>query len=128
MTIHYTASPPSTPIINVALYQIGPNAQEQFPAIAYHFMVDAVGDYHILHDLDRRVWHSGAPGANDTKIGICYIGNTEPNDAQIKGMNKAILYSEQQLKKKLTINGHKDNYPTQCPGTTWPAWKSKLGT
>ena len=124
--IHYTASAPSTSILAIAQYQIGPQAQEAFPAIAYHFMIDEVGDYHLLHDLDRRVWHNGAPNRNNIAIGICYIGNTQPNDAQIKGMQNAITYSEQQLGRDLTISGHRDTYATQCPGNSWPVWKSKL--
>ena len=89
-------------------------------------MVDEVGDYHLLHDLDRRVWHNGAPGRNESAVGICYIGNTEPNDEQIQGIKRAIAYSENQLQKKLGVYGHKDNYATACPGATWPQWKVKL--
>ncbi len=126
MTIHYTASPPTTKILNIALYQIGPNAQEDFPAIAYHFMIDDVGDYHILHDLDRRVWHSGAPGANNTKVGICYIGNHTPNQMQLDGIKKAIQYSQNELGKTLSIEGHKYRYATSCPGPTWPGWKKEI--
>ena len=89
-------------------------------------MIDEVGDYHWLHDLDRRVWHNGAPGRNEKAIGICYIGNTEPNASQLSGMKKAIKFCETQLGIKLNIQGHKDAYATQCPGLTWDKWKIKL--
>ena len=89
-------------------------------------MIDHVGDVHLLHDLDRRVWHSGAPGANDTKVGICYIGDQEPNELQMEGIKQAILHAQNELGRSLLIDGHKDKYPTACPGPTWPNWRDKI--
>lgn len=126
VTIHYTASPPSTTILAIANYQTGPGAQESFPGIAYHLVVDEVGDVHLCQDLDRYVWHSAGPGANDATIGLCYTGNHEPNEAQLQGLRSAIKWCEAQLGRSLTIHGHKDNYATACPGPTWPSWKEKV--
>lgn len=125
--IHYTASPPSGTVYNIAAYQTGTSSHEPFPAIAYHMIVAEDGTYYLLHDLDRRVWHNGAAGRNEVAVGICYIGNTEPNNTQMKGLRQAIKWCEQQLGIKLSIRGHKDSYPTQCPGSTWNNWKNELG-
>lgn len=126
VTIHYTAGPATQTWAQVAAYQVGPSAQEQFPAIAYHLGVDWEGEVAYLQDLDRRVWHSAAPGANNTSVGIVYTGNVRPNDRQIAGLKAAIAFCEQQLGRSLTIYGHKDSYPTQCPGALWPGWKDEL--
>jgi len=124
--IHYTASPSTSTVRNIAAYQVGSSAQEDFPAIAYTYIVDGAGVPYRCHDLDRRVWHNGAPGHNETRVGICYIGDHEPSAAQRAGLRAAIEDCERQLGRKLAVGGHKDNYATTCPGSTWPSWRSAV--
>lgn len=126
ITVHYTASSPRTTVWGTASYHVGPHAQEAFPAIAYHFFVDAAGTVYRCHDLDTRVWHSGAVvngvARNASHIGICYAGNWEPSVNQRAGLRTAIALCEDELARPLTIEGHKDVYATSCPGATWPLW------
>lgn len=126
VTLHYTAGPVGQTWLQIANYQIGPEPRDKFPAIAYHMGVDEVGDYHLFHDLDRYVWHSAGPGANETSIGIVYTGTSRPNPRQIEGLRAALNYCEDVLGRLLKLRGHKDNYATECPGPFWPAWKSEI--
>lgn len=129
ITIHYTASSPYATVRGIAAYQVGPTAQEAFPAIAYTLMVDYRGVVSLCHSLETRVWHSGAVvggvARNASHVGVCWIGDTEPNAAQIRGLGEAISYVQHTLGRKLAVEGHRDApYPTTCPGPTWPSWRS----
>lgn len=124
--LHYTASPSTATVRAIAAYQVGPGAQEDFPAIAYTLIVDGAGVAYWCHDLDRRVWHNGASGHNESHVGICYIGDREPNAAQIRGLKAAIAFCQQQLGRTLTVSGHRDSYSTSCPGPAWPQWRSAV--
>lgn len=127
--VHYTASPAGGTVESIARYQTSAAAAGQtgtgnpFPAIAYHFVVKSDGLPHLAHDLDRRTWHAG--NANTTTIGIAYIGSGPPNEAQIRGIARAIVASEKALGRQLAVTGHKDWMPTTCPGD-WPRWKGAL--
>jgi hypothetical protein len=131
-TIHYTAGSPQASVEDVARYQVGSNAQEAFPAIAYHLIIPAAGYVVLCHDLSTRVWHSGAVvngvARNTSHIGICYIGNREPSLAQLAGIRGALRWCEQQLGRPLEhIEGHRDApYATACPGPTWPFWRDEI--
>lgn len=137
--MHYTASPPqdgANAVEAIARYQISTAAAGQtgagqpFPALAYHLMVDASGDVYLCHDLETRCWHSAAVvrgvGRNQTHVAVCLIENGMPGSEQIKGAARAIVWCEQQLGRRLEIEGHGDAYQTTCPGPNWHAWKSTL--
>jgi hypothetical protein len=130
VTIHYTASSPYTTVENIAAYQTGPNAQEEFPAVAYSLIVTADGSINLCHDLNIRCWHSGAVvngvARNASHIGICWCGNTSPTPEQIQGLAGAIAWCEAQLGRRLEIEGHKDAFATSCPGEGWPSWKDSV--
>lgn len=138
ITLHYTAGPPEQTAEEVARYQISPAAASQtgvgvpFPALAYHLFVEGDGTVVLAHDLDRRVWHSAGRDPvtgekrNDTHVGLCYAGNVAPNDHQMEGLARAIVWCETVLGRRLLVEGHGDVYPTLCPGPRWPAWKSPL--
>ncbi len=126
MDVHYTASSPSATVQAIAAYQTGPGAQEAFPAIAYTLMVDGAGAVFLCHDLAVRCWHNGAPGANTTRVGVCWIGNGTPTQVQIDGLAQAIRYVERTLGRPMDIRGHGDVYQTTCPGPTWDTWRSLL--
>ena len=105
---------------------MGPSAQEQFPAIAYTIVVTGDGAVNICHDLTVRCWHSGAVvngvSRNVSHVGICYTGNVQPNSEQIEGLRRAIGWVEQQLGRRLTVEGHRSVYATACPGPTMDQW------
>ena len=137
VTLHYTAGPVNQTVADIAAHQISANAIRQtgvgqpFPAIAYHLMVTQDGTVHLCHDLDVRVWHSAAlvngRKRNETHVGICYTGNREPNPEQIRGLAEAIRWCQDQLGRRLTIEGHRDApYATDCPGPGWPGWHAAL--
>lgn len=124
--IHYTAGGTNQTVENIAAYQIGPSAQEAFPAIAYHIVVPADGVPRLCNSLDRRVWHNGGSGRNERAVGICYTGNSQPTPAQLRGIRQAIIWCQDQLGRQLIVGGHKDTHPTACPGPAWPSWKASV--
>jgi N-acetyl-anhydromuramyl-L-alanine amidase AmpD len=130
LTIHYSASSPFASPAAIAAYQVGPNAQEAFPAIAYHLIIDHAGAAYLCHDLDVRCWHNGAVvggvARNRSHVGICWIGNDSPTAEQIRGMGEAIAWCEAQLGRALEVEGHSDSDSTQCPGPTWPSWRDAV--
>jgi hypothetical protein len=124
--IHYTAGPTWSSVESIAYFQTGPNAQEDFPAIAYHYLVDGNGIAYWCHNPEVRCWHSGAPGVNVTDVAVCYTGLIEPNDSQIVGIANATLHVERLLGHDLTWRGHKEGYATTCPGPKWNGWWPKV--
>ena len=124
--IHYTASLPSTTVEAIARFQTGATSQEEFPAIAYTFVVTEDGAIHRCHGLGVRCWHNGAPGHNTTRIGVCYTGHYEPNQAQIEGMRWLVTHLEQELERSLVVEGHRSHYATACPGPTMETWLPML--
>lgn len=132
VTYHYTASNISHTPRSIAQYQIGPEPQDPFPAIAYVFVVGGSGVVYLCHDLETRSWHSGARvdgvARNQSHVGAAWIGDYEPSTAQLLGLAVATVYSERRLGRELPAEGHQDAYPngaeaTPCPGPTWPAWR-----
>lgn len=132
VTLHYTAGPASQTAYQVAQYQTSEAARGQtgndtpFPGLAYTFFVEQDGKTSMAWDLNVACWHSAASGRNNTYVGICYAGDVAPNDEQMTGMAQAIGYCQKQLGRKLTVEGHKDAYSTECPGPQWPAWKQTV--
>lgn len=121
--IHYTAGATSETTLGVAAYQTGHGAHEQFPAIAYHYLVEGDGSVHWCHNLDKRVWGSGQPGSNETDVHVCYTGNHQPNGLQLDGLKTALRHAQQTLGRKLSVKAHRDGYSTACPGPTWELWR-----
>lgn len=132
VTLHYTAGPSSQTAAQVAAYQTSEAARGQtgngtpFPGLAYSMFVEGTGRVVLAWPLTTRVWHSAAVinglGRNYTSIGICYAGNAEPNAAQKLGLADALRWCEQQLGKRLLVEGHGWQYNTLCPGSTSRAW------
>jgi hypothetical protein len=132
VTLHYTAGPASQTAYQVAQYQTSEAARGQtgnntpFPGLAYTFFVEQDGKTSMAWDLNVACWHSAASGRNQTYVGICYAGDVAPNDEQMTGMANAIGYCQKKIGRKLTVEGHKDAYSTECPGPQWPAWKQTV--
>lgn len=142
ITIHYTDSPPTATVHDIAAYQTSEAARKQtgndtpFPGLAYTYAVPLSGGAVKAWDLSKRVWHSAAKvrGAyrNATNVGIVWIGNDTPTREQVVGIAEAILDVERQLSAagrdvqfdEKSIEGHRDApYATDCPGPSWPTWK-----
>lgn len=132
VTFHYTAGPSSQTAQQVAAYQTSEAARQQtgngtpFPGLAYTLYVEASGRVVLAWGLQVRVWHSAAvingKARNATHIGICYAGNSEPNQVQKVGLANAMRWCEQQLRRRLEAEGHGWVYSTSCPGPTSRAW------
>lgn len=129
-TLHYTATPASLTVEQIAAGQLQRDAAPggpKFPAIAYTLVVPEDGSVALCHDLGVRTWHSDASGRNDRYVGIAYIGNHEPNPAQLAGLRSALRWVETQLGRGLqVIEGHKDGRGTACPGPMWPGWREAV--
>jgi len=83
----------------------------------------------LCHDLDVKCWHSGAVingvSRNTSHVGICWAGDSVPNDAQMEGLQEAVAFVRLQVgsRRMLPIEGHRDApYATQCPGNRWREW------
>ena len=137
VTIHWTASPCKNGVEAVeaiARAQLklvaSPITGEKFPAIAYSLVVDCRGIVYLCHSLDVRSWHSGAVvngiARNVSHIGIAIINDDCPPFAQLYGLSEAILWCEQALERELPWEGHKDSFPTACPGPDWGGWSGSL--
>ena len=129
ITIHYTATPATTKLEDIAAGQLTrwANAAKtvKFPAIAYHLVVDGEGRVNLCHPLETVTWHS--PPHNDSHVAICFIGNTTPSAAQLVGLKHAVAWVRGELGREVPIEGHRDApYATDCPGPTWPTWKGAI--
>ncbi len=122
--IHYTASPASSRVEDIAAYQVGPTAQEAFYAIAYHGIVGEDGILNLCHDLAVVTW--GCTGHNWQAAHLCYCGDREPNAEQLVGLKVGVEWVQAQLGRALPLYGHKERLSTSCPGPTWPAWKDAI--
>jgi hypothetical protein len=138
VTLHYTEGPARQTAADIARYQTSEAARAQtgnntpFPGIAYTFLIDGTGTANLCHDLDVRTWHSaavvGGLGRNLTHVGVCFTGDQQPDDAQIRGIAEAIRWCQDQLGgRQLAIEGHRDPpYATQCPGPGWNQWRGAV--
>jgi hypothetical protein len=140
VTVHYTASPPTTSLYSIAAYQTSEAARQQtgngtpFPGLAYTYGVALDGNAQLAWDLETRVWHSAASvggiARNRSNIGIVWIGDNAPTTKQVTGLAEAIVDSEKRLGRIFPdnkIEGHRDApYPTTCPGPAWPSWRPQL--
>lgn len=117
VTIHYTASAESTSVDATAEYQIGPGPTDPFPAIAYHYYVEADGTPIRCHNLTTRVWGSAAPNANDTRVHVCFAGDgARPNEAQRRGIQACLREIHTLVPAALSsLQGHNWDYNTLCP-------------
>lgn len=132
VTFHYTAGPSSQTAEQVAEYQTSEAARGQtgngtpFPGLAYTLFVEGSGRVIQAWSLPTRVWHSAAvingQGRNYTHVGICYAGNTEPNQPQKVGLALALSWCERQLGRELQVEGHGWVYSTACPGASSRRW------
>ena len=110
--------------LNTAIYQTGRKDGDQFPAIAYHFVINRDGTLSQCHDIATRTWHVGTPG-NDHAIGVLLTGFGRlggPSAEQIvslRGLWQALCLH---LDRPVRLRGHRDISPSQCPGDLWREW------
>jgi len=109
--------------------------QQNWPAISYHVVylprtreVAWVGDWNTI-----RYHAAGVPAIginNVTGIGVCAAVNYEfvdPDQQAIDDLNGIVDWIVSLLPQRLKTVGHKDVWPTICPGGGWwTTWKAKV--
>lgn len=128
IVIHHSASRADVTPKEIADYQIGP--PDDFPGIAYHFLVYADGKIYQTNDINTLSFHAGdgtdSPlNTNRMGIGVCLVGDfthAPPPAAQLAAARELIAYLG------LPFIPHREAYNTftSCPGDTWDSWKELL--
>ncbi|RGD62059.1 LysM peptidoglycan-binding domain-containing protein [Kitasatospora xanthocidica] len=100
--------------------------KEDWIDIAYSFMVCPHGYVFEGRGLGRRNGANGNPALNGAHYAVCSMvgtsGITSPTDAMLDGLLDAIEYCRAQGGAGGEVRGHKDGYPTSCPGDELYAW------
>lgn len=91
-----------------------------FSGIGYNYVVRADGT--VERGRPENVIGAHAKGVNSKSIGICLTGNFmkhKPTEAQMKSLVELIRDIRSRY-GNLKVVGHKDVYPTSCPGKLFP--------
>jgi len=113
IVVHHSATTSGTPE-SYARYHID---TRNFPAIAYHYVIQQDGTVYQTNYLNTISWHTA--GENTSSIGICLTGNfdvQQPFPAQMRSLNALIASLKKQLGNNLQIKGHRDYSTKTCPG------------
>lgn len=100
-----------------------------WPAIGYHFCIDADGTVFWVNGLQLISYHSGP--ANRYSAGICLLGDYEysaPPVAMVASLAVLIAALGRELGREIGIYGHKDVMATGCPGAHWSSTRARLRT
>lgn len=93
-----------------------------FNGAGYNWFVNKEGTKYQL----RPIWAVGAHtiGWNSKSIGICVEGNyqteTSMPEIQLKAVAEVINYCNNYYKTMFSLYGHKQKWPTACPGKNFP--------
>jgi hypothetical protein len=102
------------------------NTSEGWIDIAYNAMVCPHGYVYEGRGPHHRTGANGNVQLNVDHYAVCgMVGNTglvQPTDAMLGGILDAIAWLRSQGRAGPEIKGHKDGYPTDCPGVPLYAW------
>lgn len=92
--------------------------------IGYSFLVCSHGYVFEGRGLKRRNSGNGNTQLNERHYAVCALFGTSgnPSDAMLHGLVDAIEHCRKNGPCGNEVLGHKDGYPTQCPGDTLYAW------
>ncbi|AEG14675.1 N-acetylmuramoyl-L-alanine amidase family 2 [Desulfofundulus kuznetsovii DSM 6115] len=93
----------------------------------YHFFVSKDGRVYRGRPIDTVGAH--CPGHNASSIGICCEGNYEQEHmppAQWRALLELVAYLKR-IYPGVRVAGHRDLYPTACPGRYFPLEEIKAG-
>ncbi|MFI9331891.1 GH25 family lysozyme [Kitasatospora sp. NPDC052868] len=94
--------------------------------IGYSFVVCEHGLVFEGRGLSRLNGANGNTDLNQMHYAVCLLvgssGSTEPTPEQLNGARDAIEYCQQRGPAGPEIRGHRDGYPTDCPGGPIYAW------
>lgn len=125
IVIHYTATSPgwmANHSINEKWAEIDRwHKARGWSGFGYHYLIDTDGK--LLHGRPLEKIGAHAQGHNADSIGICYVGDTRPTEAQFTRLARLIddLQSRFSLPDSAII-GHRDVGNTKCPGFDVPEW------
>ncbi len=144
--VHHAETPKTMTVEQIAWYHVhgertnnrGELVKEQWPGIAYHYVIAPDGTIYQGQRHETRSYHAG--NANDYSLAVSLIGSfmgyTEPpadrlpTPAQMRSAARLIAWLLQELKLPLeSVMGHREVGLTDCPGDQWlsqTTWKNTL--
>lgn len=128
LIIHHTGVPASVGPEVIAGYHV---TDLNWPAIGYHFVVDATGQVYQTNALTTAAYH--ARQFNGSGVGIALLGNFShavPPAAQLDATAELCAWLLSGLDLPLdAIKGHRELIAVTCPGEYWlqgPNWRASL--
>ncbi|QHC25039.1 N-acetylmuramoyl-L-alanine amidase [Streptomyces sp. GS7] len=105
------------------------NRKENYSDIAYSFVVCPHGFVFEGRGLHKLQAANGNHQLNLNHYSVCgMVGNsglTQPTNAHLDGIRDAIELLQEQGGAGAEIKGHRDGFPTLCPGDPLEAWVKK---
>lgn len=102
------------------------NSKEDYSDIAYNAVVCPHGSVFVGRGLHYRTGANGNRQLNVDHYAVCAMvgseGLTQPTAAQLSGLRDAIEWFQREGGAGSEIKGHRDGYPTECPGGPLYAW------
>lgn len=102
-----------------------------WPGIGYHFLVHWDGRREYVADI-QEIRYSVA-SRNYEIVAVCLTGDFRqepPPAAALESARLLLAHLKMVLARDLPVVGHRDitppQYPTACPGDTWPQWRENL--
>lgn len=93
----------------------------------YHEVVLLNGDVEL--NYDPTVISNGVGGMNTHMYNICYVGNSKPNEAQLKTLIERVKHNMDRFNLKTSdIKGHKELKATNCPQLNMNEFRNTLST
>jgi hypothetical protein len=115
--VHHSAGPKSQSVRSIQDFHMDSNGWSD---IGYNFLVDEHGK--VYEGRGWLVVGAHAPGHNTSGIGVCYIGNNNPTDKALKAVRGLYQEANRRAGRKLKVLGHREVYPTSCPGSKLQGW------
>ncbi|WP_405659713.1 peptidoglycan-binding protein [Streptomyces sp. RK9] len=102
------------------------NTAENYSDIAYNALVCPHGYVYEGRGAHKKTGANGTATLNSAHYAVCaMLGNsglTKPTDAQLAGLRDAVEWLRDSGGAGHEIRGHRDGYPTACPGGPLYAW------
>ncbi|MFH8793857.1 peptidoglycan-binding protein [Streptomyces sp. NPDC017941] len=102
------------------------NQAEDYSDLAYNAIVCPHGYVYEGRGAHKKTGANGTAALNSAHYAVCaMLGNTgltTPTDAQLDGLRDAIEWLRTSGGAGKEIRGHRDGYPTACPGGPLYAW------
>lgn len=115
--VHHSAGPKNQSVKAIQNFHMDGNGWSD---IGYNFLVDEDGK--VYEGRGWLVVGAHAPNHNTSGIGVCFIGNNNPTDAAKEAIRDLYEEANRRAGRKLKVLGHRDVYPTSCPGSKLYDW------